>query len=80
MEVTNNMNIGDIYLNPIAQDLWILRKDYTEDDDSDEQWILQLVHDDYYEKYIYVKDFVRIGNLYELVEEYLTDKNEVSDE
>lgn len=60
------MEVGDIYYNPMAKDLWILRKDIYEDEDE-ESWVLSLVHSDYIEKYEYVKGFIYVGNIYELV-------------
>ena len=70
MKITKNMKVGDIYLNPFMCDLWILRKDYVEDYDN-EQWVLQLVHSDYTEEYFNANGFIKIGNIYELVGEYL---------
>ena len=62
------MKVGDIYFNPYALDLWILRKDYLTDSDN-EEWILSLVHSDYQEEYLAVKGFIKIGNIYEMVEQ-----------
>ena len=67
MKITKDMKVGDIYLNPLAEDLWILRKDYTEDYDN-EQWVLSLVHTDYVVKYIEVDKFIKLGNIYEVFE------------
>lgn len=65
MKITKNMKVGDIYLNPVMEDLWILRQDYIEDLDH-EQWILQLIHSDYTEDYRCVKGFIKLGNIYEV--------------
>lgn len=76
MKITKDMKVGDIYLNPIMLDLWILRKGFIEDYDN-EQWLLSLVHDDLVEEYIGVKGFVKLGNIYELVEEKIREEYEV---
>ena len=65
MRITKDMRVGDIYLNPVMEDLWILRQDYIEDLDH-EQWVLSLVHSDYTEDYRCVKGFIKIGNIYEV--------------
>lgn len=78
MKINKNMKVGDIYLNPIALDLWILRKGFVEDYDN-EQWVLSLVHDDLVEEFVGVCGFIKIGNIYDLVEEYCTDKNELGE-
>ena len=61
-----NKRTGDIFLNPIMGDLWILRQDYDREKDKD-IWVLQLVHSDCVEELEYVKDFARIGNIYDMV-------------
>ena len=76
MKITKDMKVGDIYLNPIMLDLWILKKGFIEDYDN-EQWLLSLVHDDLVEEYIGVKDFIKLGNIYELVEEKIREEYEV---
>ena len=78
MKITKDMKVGDIYLNPIMLDLWILRKGFTEDYDN-EQWLLSLVHDDLVEEYIGVKGFIKLGNIYELVEEKIREEYEVEE-
>lgn len=67
MKITKDMKVGDIYLNPLAEDLWILRKDYIEDYDN-EQWVLSLVHTDYVVEYAEVDKFIKLGNIYEVFE------------
>ena len=79
MRITEDMKIGDIYLNPIALDLWILKKGFFEDYDN-EQWILSLVHDNLEERYLYVKGFIKLGNIYELVEEKIKNPYETEEE
>lgn len=64
MKITKDMKVGDIYLNPCMQDLWILRKRYTVKDKS--EWVLVLIHDDYEVDYEEVKDFIKLGNIYEI--------------
>lgn len=66
MKITKNMKIGDIYINPLLGDLWILRKGYPNDYDH-EEWVLALVHTDYEEEYLMVKDFIKVGNIYDIV-------------
>lgn len=63
-----NKRVGDIYLNSIMGDLWILNKQWC-DEKKEEIWILNLVHDDCQEELIYVKDFIKVGNIYDMVEE-----------
>lgn len=78
MKITKDMKVGDIYLNPVMLDLWILRKGFIEDYDN-EQWLLSLVHDDLVEEYIGVKGFIKLGNIYELVEEKIREEYEVEE-
>lgn len=78
MKITKDMKVGDIFLNPTMLDLWILRKGFIEDYDN-EQWLLSLVHDDLVEEYIGVKDFIKLGNIYELVEEKIREEYEVEE-
>jgi len=66
MKITKDMKVGDIYLNPVAADLWILRKGFPNDYDN-EEWVLSLVHTDYEEEYLAVKDFIKLGNIYEII-------------
>ena len=74
MKKNKNMRVGDIYYNPIACDLWILRKDIYEDEEE-ESWVLSLVHSEYIEKYEYVKGFVCVGNIYDLVSKNMSKRN-----
>ncbi len=76
MKITKDLKVGDIFLNPIALDLWILRKGFVDDYDN-EQWLLSLVHDDLVEEYIGVKGFIKLGNIYELVEQKIKTEYEV---
>lgn len=61
------LKVGDIFLNPVMFDLWILRKDIFEDEDE-ESWVLSLVNFDYVEKLENVKNFKKIGNIYDLLQ------------
>ena len=74
MKITKDMKVGDIYYNPFAMDLWILRKGYPNDYDN-EEWVLSLVHTDYEEEYLAVKDFVKVGNIYDMVEKFIEEGN-----
>lgn len=78
--------IGDILFNPSACDLWIVSERYNEEKSKDELFIV-LVHSDYFENIEIANSFIKVGNIYELVEfkdnliEYLEDKiNKLKDE
>lgn len=58
--------VGDIYINPVMGDLWILKKDYDIETDK-EVWVFSLVHDSYEDLASNVSGFARIGNIYEMV-------------
>lgn len=58
--------IGDIYMNPVMMDLWFLRKEYNEEKKKD-VWVLQLVHDSYYEELENVVGFIKMGNIYQML-------------
>ena len=60
--------IGDIYLNPVMRDIWILNKSWSAEDNKD-VWMLNLVNTDCQEQLKYVRDFIKIGNIYDLLEE-----------
>lgn len=62
--------VGDIYVNPILGDLWILNKIWS-DEDNKEVWMLNLVNNDYQERLDYVDKFIKVGNIYDLVNEKL---------
>ena len=68
-----NKRTGDVFLNPIMGDLWILRQDYDREKDKD-IWVLQLVHSDIVEELQYVKGFARIGNIYDMVAKELEER------
>lgn len=57
--------VGDIYINPMWGDLWILNKIWN-DDDKKEVWTLNLVNDDLSEELKYVEGFIKIGNIYDI--------------
>ena len=63
--------IGDIYLNPMFGDLWILRRELN--DKEKMVWVLSLVNEDLVEEFKYVKGFKKIGNIYDMCEEKLND-------
>ena len=58
--------IGDIYLNPVMCDLWILNKIWNEEAQK-EVWTLNLVNADYQEELKNVKNFQKVGNIYDFV-------------
>ena len=60
--------IGDIYYNPYAGDLWFLNKIWDNSENKD-VWTLNLIHDDYREQLKVVEGFVRIGNIYDMINE-----------
>ena len=60
--------IGDIYYNPYAGDLWFLNKIWDNSENKD-VWTLNLIHDDYREQLKDVEGFVRIGNIYDMINE-----------
>lgn len=74
MKSHDGLRIGDIFLNPIMRDLWILRRDIFEDE-KEESWVLSLVHCDLIEKYDYVKDFIKVGNIYDLLNNQIKNNN-----
>ena len=60
--------VGDIYLNPLWGDFWLLKKIYDREKQKD-IWVLELLDDDYYEELANVKDFKKIGNIYDMIKE-----------
>ena len=66
--------VGDIYYNPYANDLWILNKIWNSEEEK-EVWTLNLVHDDCQEELRYVKGFIKVGNIYDLISEKLESRN-----
>lgn len=66
--------VGDIYYNPFACDLWILNNIWNPEQEKD-VWTLNLVHEDCQEELKYVKGFIKVGNIYDLVEEKLKGRN-----
>lgn len=62
--------VGDIYLNPLFGDLWILNKIWN-DEEQKEVWTLNLVNEDCQEQLKYVDKFIKLGNIYDLVEDKL---------
>lgn len=70
MRVNRKLKVGDVFFNPFACDVWVLRKGYYENEEK-ESWILCLVHDDYEEKYEYVKNFIKVGNVYDMTKDFL---------
>ncbi len=69
---TNDRKVGDIYLNTFAEDIWILNKIWNEELE-DEVWTLNLVNDDLHEELDCVEGFVKIGNIYDLIKNYIVD-------
>jgi len=68
--------VGDIYLNPLFCDLWILNKIYNHEEKK-EVWTLNLVNDDCQELLKYVDGFIKVGNIYDLVEKELDRSEDV---
>lgn len=66
--------IGDIYLNPLFRDLWILNKIW-DDEEKKDVWMLNLVNDDLQEELRYVDKFIKVGNIYDLVNEKLKEED-----
>ena len=64
----NKKRVGDIYLNTLFGDIWILNKIWN-DVEQKEEWTLNLVNDDCQELLKYVKGFKKIGNIFDLLEE-----------
>lgn len=62
--------VGDIYVNPILGDLWVLNKIWS-DEDTKDVWMLNLVNNDYQEQLANVAKFIKVGNIYDLVNEKL---------
>lgn len=62
--------VGDIYLNPMWGDLWILNKIWN-DDEGKEVWTLNLVNDDLQEELRYVEGFIKLGNIYDICDEIM---------
>ena len=60
--------VGDIYLNPVMGDIWILNKIWDSEEEKD-VWMLNLVNEDCQEQLKYVKGFIKLGNIYDLLEE-----------
>ena len=58
------LQVGDIYLNPLMMDLWILNTQLNEE--GYEEWVLNLVHTDFQELFENVNGFIYIGNIYDL--------------
>lgn len=66
-----NKKIGDIYLNPIMNDLWFLNKIYYSEEEK-EKWTLNLIHSDWQEELEVVSCFIKLGNIYEMIENETT--------
>ena len=62
--------VGDIYYNPFFGDLWFLNKIWNKDEKKD-VWTLNLINDDEQEQLKYVVGFIKIGNVYDMVNEEL---------
>ena len=60
--------VGDIYVNPVMGDIWILNKIWDSEEEKD-VWMLNLVNEDCQEQLKYVKGFIKLGNIYDLLEE-----------
>lgn len=63
-----NLDIGDIFLNPVMGDLWFLNKVW-DDDEQEEVWMLNLINDDCQERFDVVVGFIKMGNIYDWVKE-----------
>lgn len=62
-----NKRVGDIYVNPVMGDIWILNYIWSNEEEKD-VWMLNLVNEDCQEQLKYVRDFIKIGNIYDLLE------------
>lgn len=62
-----NKKVGDIYINPISSDLWFLNKIYYPQEQK-EKWTLNLIHDDCQEELDAVLGFIKIGNIYKMLD------------
>lgn len=60
--------VGDIYINPVMGDIWILNYIWSHEEEKD-VWMLNLVNEDCQEQLKYVKGFIRVGNIYDLLNE-----------
>jgi hypothetical protein len=60
-----NKRVGDIYLNTLAGDLWVLNKIYDENDKY--VWTLNLINNDYKTPLSEVKGFIKLGNIYDMI-------------
>ena len=68
--------IGDIYINPMMGDLWILNKLWNEEKEK-YVWTLNLIHYDLQEELENVRGFEKIGNIYDLIKENKKLKEEI---
>ena len=68
--------IGDIYINPMMGDLWILNKLWNEEKEK-YVWTLNLIHYDLQEEVENVRGFEKIGNIYDLIKENKKLKEEI---
>lgn len=64
--------MGDIYLNPLWGDFWILKKIWNSEKKKN-IWILELINDDYYEELENVEYFKKIGNIYDFITNELSE-------
>ena len=63
-----NKRVGDIYVNTVLGDLWFLNKIYNSEEEK-EVWTLNLIDNDHQVPLAYVDGFIKIGNIFDMIEE-----------
>lgn len=61
----NKLQIGDILINPYVFDYWIVSRRYNEEK-SEEELYIKLVHTDYDEDIEIAESFYKVGSIYEI--------------
>ena len=77
MKVKKKRN-GDIYLNPVWCDLWVLYKGLNEDNKN--TWLLSLIGENLIEELKYVEGFIYVGNIYDMCYDKLKEKGLIESE
>ena len=64
--------VGDILYNPAFGDIWLVSERYNEGNEEDELYLKKVDYD--YDEDIYVpQGFIRIGNIYDMIEQSLNE-------
>lgn len=71
-----NKRVGDIYVNTVMGDLWFLNKIYDPDEDK-EVWTLNLIDNDHQVPLAAVGGFIKIGNIYDMVNDIYGEEDNV---